>query len=265
MSKQNEFHPIDDRELMVSPGRAFEPVYLIRAFGCFSSLLLVLLSWVTTAAVMVWQSWPLALWPFLAVPAALWVSLLAVPAFVKMRRGLMTTLDAIVKTSEAYLARAGWSVDINSDGFIGHHVPVIQPAIQDVRPIVLNAGDQTRIVRDALPAPVLADEATDHVGGADRLPVPEQPEQPERVKVWHLPNGERCHQSDLEQFVDGVFTLGWSRGVWLQKGMRREVYEGCVALLEQGRVITDRKPGFAGRLNCRTPRQARQVLDLPTT
>lgn len=261
--KKNEFQNVDDRQLFVSPGPGYEPARLVRQFGCAASMLLVALSWLSVGALMLWQGWPFALWPFGAVPAALWVVLLAGPMFVKFRRGALTTLDAVCRTSEAYLARAGYVVDLNQDVSIGHQSPEIRPAIEEHRPIVMRGRVSEPVHQSPrLPAPVMADQAVRVVGDLpDEEPEPERPDV--KIRVWHLPNKERIEQTELEQFVDGVFVYGWSRDAWLKKGMRREVFEGAIGLLEEAEILTDRKKGFAGRLSVRSPRQARAVLDLP--
>lgn len=265
---KNEFQNVDDRQLFISPGPGYEPAQLIRQFGCYATMLLVALSWLMVAAVMLWQGWPFALWPFGAVPAVAWVVLLAIPLFAKFRRGALTTADAVVRTAEAYAARAGYVVDLNRDGVIGHNAPEVRPPIEEHRPLIVRGRvtDETH-QSPRLPVPAMADVATDHVGGVSGLDAdPEPPERPDvKIKVWHLPNKERIEQGQLEQFVDGVFVHGWGRELWLKRGMRREVYEGGIMLLEEADILVDRKKGFAGRLSVRNARQARAVLDLPIT
>lgn len=270
MSKKPEYyHPIDDRQLMHRPGPTADPVYLVRSLGCYASVLLLVLSWVGTVAVIAWQGWRLTWVPFVVIPAVAWVGLLALPMFIKFRAGALTTLDAMVKTSEAYLARAGWSVDINSDGRIGHHVPVVQPPVEEYRPLIVN-GRVRDEVHKSLPAPVYPDAAKDHVGGGDRLdPAPDRGGDPDQVKVkiWHLPNRERIEQGELEQFIDGAFVKGLARGQWVGPGrlMTRPQYDGCMALLQEAKLIDGRQSGHPGRLTVRTAQQARRVLDLPVS
>lgn len=265
MAKRDEEFWRDDRQLMVTPGPGFEPAYLVRQLAGCATVLLVVLSWAGVGAVMVWQGWAFVVWPFVAVPAALWVLLLAGPMFMKMRAGALKTLDAVTATAEAYMARAGWVIDLNRDGAIGHIKPVT-PAVEDVRPIIYNGRGlvetHTAGPFPSLPAgAVTLPDAAVNALGAD-LPAP-APDQVERVRMWHLPNGEKIRQDALTEFVDGLFTVGWDRGAWLGRGMTREQYDGCMALLDQARIVTDRKKGFAGRLNVRNAGQARRVLDLP--
>jgi hypothetical protein len=243
----------DDRQLIISPDTGRAPLGLALWLGCAASILLVLLSWAGLAALFAWQGWPFTAWPFVTGPLVLWLALLIAPAFLKTRAGALGMLDAIVRTAEAYLQRAGWSIDLNKDGAIGHVQPV-QQATQDVRPIIMTAGPNVKMIPD---------QAADHVGGADGLPLYEQLGPSERLKVWHLPNGEKIGEDELTAFVDGIFGQGWNRDTWTGQGMRREVYDGCLALLEQARIIEGRKKGFAGRLNCRNASQARRVLNLP--
>lgn len=235
----------------------------MRQFGCYATVLLVVISEAATGAVMLWQGWPFTLWPFAVVPAVLWCGFLAIPLFIKFRSASFNILDAIIQTAEAYMARAGYVIDLNRDGTIGHHTPEVKPVIEDHRPIIMR-GRVSEPVHKALPASTMADAALDRVGGAGGLAGLETPERPDvKVKVWHLPNKEKCEQGTLELFVDGVFTYGWARDTWLNKGMRREVYEGAIMLLEEAEILVDRKKGFAGRLSVKNSRQARAVLDLP--
>ncbi len=189
--------------------------------------------------------------------------LLALPMFIKMRAAVLTTLDAVVTTMEAYLARAGWSIDINQDGRIGHATPEIRPPVEEVRPIIYRGRallEEHTSGRPMVPAGDLPDKAARVIGDENGN---QAEEAPVKVRVWHLPNGEKIHQEQLEAFIEGIFTAGWSRDTWLGQGMAREQYDGAMQLLEDGQIITDRKKGYAGRLNVRNARQARAVLDLP--
>ncbi|MHC4619871.1 MAG: hypothetical protein ACYTEQ_19165 [Planctomycetota bacterium] len=259
----------DDRNLLIKPGDAIEPLSLAWRLGCWASALLVVLSWAGLSAVMVAGLTPWAAWPFVALPATLWTLFIILPAFWKMRKGMVKLLDSIVQTAEAYLSRAGWVVDLNSDGVIGHIQPVSQ-ATTDVRPIIFKGRgliEEHRESPRALPAPVqdgaMADATINGVGGADGLPLAEN-EPPERVKIWHLPNQAKVHEEVLQDFVDGIFTAGLSRGYWVGGGhMEREQYEGSIQLLELSSIISGRKKGHAGKLNVRNAGQVRRVLDLP--
>jgi hypothetical protein len=255
---------VDDRELLMSPGRGVELVYFIRQFGCYASGLLVVIAWLLTAAVIAWQGWRVALWPFFAVPAISWVLVLGLPVFVRMWLALMALLDAIVQTAEAYAARAGWSIDINNDGVVGHRQPEIYPPVVEHRPIIVRG----RVAEEhrALTAASYGDQARRAVGSGDVPGMESAEREPVRVKVWHLPNGERIREDDLLRFVDGIFIKGWSRETWVGERdgqLLREVYEGVIQLLEQAEIVDGRKKGFAGRLTVSAAWQVRDILDLP--
>ena len=215
----------DDRELMMSPARGgVELMYVVKQMGCYASALVVAIAWVGTAGVIAWQGWRLALWPFLAMPAAGWVCLLALPMFFRMQRVIMTVLDAMVATAEAYLARAGWSVDLNNDGAIGHRQPEILPAVEEKRPLLVR-GRVSEEPRVPLPAPV-GDEAQRAVGSGD-VPGMEPEREQLRIKMWRLPNGERIREDRLCEFVDGIFTKGHNREAWPHGAWRESVCATC--------------------------------------
>lgn len=255
---QNDF--ADDRDLWPIG----QPDRLIRQFGCYATLLLIPLSWAGVGAVMLWQEWPFVLWPFAAVPLTAWVILLGAPLFVKMRAGALKMADAVVMTAEAWAARAGWVIDINADGYIGHMRPEIKPpSVEEIRPIIYTGPRllERHTAGRMIAGPVVyPDQAERAIGD---LPVTEQPEPPVKVRVWHLPNKERIEQAQLEAFVDGIFTKGWNRDTWLGQGISREQYDGLIMLLEEAQLLIDRKKGYAGKLSVRNARQARAVLDLP--
>lgn len=240
---------LDDRKLLIEPGKPDEPLWAAIRLGCFASVMLAILIDMALFALMLAGELPWVFWPYPAVPALLWAVLLGVPGFYKSWRGAMTILDAVVKTGEAYLARAGYVVDLNRDGLVGH-VKVQPPAIQEVRPIMLNAPKNAAIMPLEVPAikPMAGDDGDD-----DDLP---------QRRVWHCPGGVKVDQETLEDFVDGVFDKGLSRGKWVGEDLERETYDGLVALLEQAKLVEGRKPGHCGKLTVRNAKQARAVLGL---
>jgi len=238
---------LDDRKLMIEPAGADAPLRAALRLGCLASVMLAVLTDLGLFALMVAGELPWLFWPYLAAPAALWVLLLGIPVFFKSRHGALAILEALVMTAEAYLARAGYVIDLNRDGAIGHvKLEIRPPQVTEVRPILLNAPGARIMPLDVGPGE----------------PIEEEDAIPER-KIWHCPGDIRVDQETLETFVDGIFKRGLSRGRWVGEDLERETYDGLVALLENARLIEGRKPGHSGKLTVRSASQARAVLGLP--
>jgi len=237
-----------DLDAALWPGVDQNPVGLMVKLGCMASGLLLVISWVILVIAMGGGVIEWAGWPFVALPLFLWLVLLAGPAFFSARRGALAVLDAIAATAEAWLARAGYSIDINGDGRIGHEEIEIEPVKTEVsRPIRWNNGDGTRLL--ASDVPTQADPG---------------PAAPLTRRLWELPNGARCPVETVCQFVDGIFIRGWSRETWVPKRIDRDTYEGLITLLEAGNILEGRKAGYAGRLTLANSGEARRVLGLPS-
>lgn len=229
--------------------------------GCFASFLLVIITWLAllalmTADVLEWQGWL-----FVAGPVAVWVLLLAGPAMVKARRGALATLDAIAGTAEAYLARAGWSIDLNSDGFVGHYRPQVNPPqVETHTPALYTVNGQARLL--ALQAALAVQNADTDAMAAEA----EQEAAPPRMvrHVWELPNGAKVEQAALEDFSDRLSIKGWKRGEWVgsRKPFDRQQYDGLMMLLDQAGIIEGRGKGSAGQLVVKRAAERRRVLGL---
>lgn len=241
-----------DLDAMLWPGVDQNPVGLLVKLGCMASLLLLVISWVILIIAMGGRVIEWAGWPFIALPLGLWLVLLAFPAFLSARRGTLAVLDAIAATAEAWLARAGYSVDLNGDGRIGYDEIEVEPVRNEItRPVRWNNGEGTRLL------------ASDSPAQADPGPGPERPTITRRL--WELPNGQRSPVESVCQFVDGIFIRGWSRETWVPKRLDRETYEGLIMLLEAGNILEGRKAGYAGRLTVASSSEARGVLGLPSS
>ncbi len=244
-----------DLDTTLWPGIDKSPVGLFAQLGCLATALLFIISWLILFSAMAagWVEWNL--WPYVIVPIALWLILLAGPAFFSARRGTLAILDAVTMTAEAWLARAGYSVDLNNDGYIGQvEVKPVQTDIIDSP--VWNSPRGTKLLAQNTPTPALNKAPEDEETTALPYPVIER-------KLWKLPNNIRCPQETLEEFVDGIFLQGWGRGDWVPKTIDRDTYDGLIALIENVKILEDRKKGFKGRLAVRNARQARMVLNLP--
>lgn len=238
-----------DLDALLWPGVDQNPVGLMVKLGCLASGLLAVISWVVLIIGMGGGVIEWAFWPFVGLPLFLWLLLLAGPAFLSARRGALAVLDAIAATAEAWLARAGYSVDLNGDGRIGYEEIEIEPVKTEVsRPITWNNGEGTRLLASDAPT----------------APGPEI-QRPAVVtrRLWELPNGTRCPVETVCRFVDGIFIRGWSRETWVPKRLDRETYEGLITLLEAGNILEGRKAGYAGRLTVADPGEGRRVLGLP--
>jgi hypothetical protein len=233
------------------------PLALAGWLGCIASGLLVVIAWLAllalmTSSVLEWQAWP-----YVAGPVALWVLVLALPALLAARRGALATLNALAMTAEAWLARAGYSVDLNQDARIGFYQPQITPVqIEEKRPIPLTTikGQALLLASDQPAAAPLAEQAQEQ----------EQDPPPVTRQIWSLPNGARVEQAALEDFSDRLSLVGWDRGEWVKAGrFDREQYDGLMLMLDQGGIIEGRKKGSKGKLVVKRADQRRRVLGLP--
>lgn len=236
------------------------PLGLALRLGCAATALITVIAWLGLFGLMFSGLIGWRLWPYVVAPIAGWVVLLGLPALKKTRKGALTILDALATTAEAWLARAGYSIDLNSDGYIGHIQPVQiePPQTQTITPAIYNSAQGTRL---------LAHEA-------QAIPdVAEQPAEAEALtptvaplvrKLWNLPGNVKCPQETVETFVERIFIVGWGRGEWVGPGkpLERETYDALMNLLAQCGIIEGRKAGHAGKLVVEDSATAKRVLGL---
>lgn len=254
MSKLTKHSDID-AELW--PGLNVNPFGLFWRLGCVASAMIFLITWLGLIVVALSGWLKIAPWYFVALPIIIWLGLIALPIFLKSRRGALGILDAIVQTAEAWMARAGFSVDINNDGRIGHYQPVIQPPIiEEHRPIPFRVAGQAKL---------LAHQVEAGPGVAEAEAEPETPAPAITRHVWTLPNGAKVDQAQFEEFSDRLSIVGLNRAEWVGKNkpFEREQFEGLVTLLEQAGVIEGRKKGHVGKLVIKRADHRRRVLGLP--
>lgn len=251
MNRQQKHSDIDS-ELLPMP----DPMQTFWTMGCLASGLSVVSSWLVLVGLMAAGALPWLAWPYVALPITIWLVLLALPAFWISRRAGLAILEAIATTAEAWLARAGYSIDLNGDGYIGRQtnsVTITPPAM--VRPLIVSSAAQgLRLLASDSPAAFDAPG----LGQVVATPAPPPPKQ------WELPNGATVPESTLEKFIKGIFIKGLARGVWAGPDllMERDQYEGCMALLESAGLLTGRRSGYSGRLTLDTAQQVREVLGL---
>lgn len=238
------------------------PFALAWRLGCIASVLTVVVSWLVLIGLGSTGWVELAFWHFITLPISAWLVLLAVPILLKTRRGALRTFDAIATTAEAFLARAGYSIDLNSDGRIGHYQPLIQPPItEEHRAIPYRVNGEAKLLAHQVPAGPGVD---DEVARRGQLQ-PEAPPAPITRHIWTLPNGANVEQALLEDFSDRLSIAGLGRAEWVGRGkpLERDQYDGLMELLEQGGIIEGRKTGYAGKLIIKRADQRRRVLGLP--
>lgn len=232
------------------------PVKLAIQLGCVATGLIAIIAWLALFGLMTAGAIRWSAWPYAAAPIAGWVILLGLPALWKARRGALTTLDALATTAEAWLARAGYSIDLNSDGYVGMiAAPQIEPVKTEiVRPAVWAGPGGIRLLAQDAPAtlPALADQPA------------EEPAPPPARVLWDLPGGVRCPVETVRNFVERIFVIGWGRGEWVGPGkpLDRETYDALLNLLSQAQIIEGRKAGHAGKLTIADPQTALKVLNL---
>jgi hypothetical protein len=240
------------------PMRLFWGLVLVMTIFIFAGSFLALCG-AMSAGFVAW-----AVWPYVALPMALWAVLLALPVIWLARRGALSILEALAMTAEAWMARAGYSVDLNNDGYIGtvQPQPLLPEAIEEIRPIIVRNGESRLLALQQTTIPEIA-------GGLKAQGDEPQTRLQMRRRVWELPKLDRLQaplkvpQETLEDFIDGIFTNGIGRDNWVTKKMDRDTYDSLIALLELYRLLAGRKPGSAGKLTVTSSRRARMVLGLP--
>lgn len=234
------------------------PLALAWRLGCIASVLTVVVSWLVLIGLGSTGWVDLSFWYFVTLPIGAWLVLLAVPILLKTRRGALRIFDAIATTAEAYLSRAGYSIDLNNDSYIGHVQPIQiePPQTQVITPMVLSGPQGVKLLaRDATAIPDVANQPAE----PDPAPAP-----PITRRVWDLPGGIKCPQETVETFVERIFIIGWGRGEWVGPGkpLERDVYDALINLLVQAQIIEGRKAGHAGKLTIDDPATAKRILNL---
>lgn len=196
----------------------------------------------------------LAIVLFCTAPVAVWLVVLALPVLFHARRGAVAVVAALASTAEAWLARAGYSIDLNNDGYIGWREAKAVPlrSTETIRPVLVNSVAQQGVKMLA------SNQNTPFNGPTEAAPADD-------YQLWILPNGMKVPQGTVEQFVDGVFVRGLSRGLWVGPSLplERDQYDGLIELLASTGLLVDRKAGTTGRLAVHTPEAARAHLKLP--
>lgn len=255
MSKQFIKH--SDLEAELWPGLNPNPFKLFLQLGCAASVMVIVVSWLILIAVDISQWLDIKLGHYLTLPIAAWLVLLAFPVLIKSRRGTLKILDAIVRTCEAFLARAGYSIDLNNDSYIGHIQPVQvePPQTTVVTPAIWSGPGGTKL---------LANQAAAIPDVANQPPEPVAPPAPPVRRLWNLPGEVKCPEETVISFVERIFIIGWGRGEWVGPGkpLEREVYDALLNLLVQAQIIEGRKAGYAGKLTVDDPHTAKIVLGL---
>jgi hypothetical protein len=225
------------------------PLSVFWHLAALATGLIVISTWLALLAAMVagWLGWQS--WLFCTAPVAVWLVVLALPVLFHARRGAVAVVAALASTAEAWLARAGYSIDLNNDGYIGWKdvspTALPLPSAEIIRPVLVG-GNYSLIESDAPAA----------------FPSPAAPAT--APQIWLLPNGVKLPQGTVESFVDGVFIRGLSRDVWVgpKLPLAREQYDGLVDLLAQTGLLIGRTAGTTGRLAVHTPEAARAHLKL---
>jgi hypothetical protein len=234
---------------------AYNPIGMAAKLGCYASIMIVFISWLVLFGVMAvgWIEW--AAWPYVVLPIGVWLVLLGLPILWKLRKGSLMILNAIVKTAEAWLSRAGYSIDLNNDGYYGHvrEIQVTPVKTETTRAIPWRKDGETKLL------------ASSSVNAVDD-PEPEPESQAVVTRhLWELPNGIKCPIETLEFFLEQIFIRGWNRSAWVPQELDRDTYDGLIAQIEQARILEGRKGGFKGKLAIRNANQARMILGLPTS
>jgi hypothetical protein len=247
-----------DLDAKLWPAIDNNPMSLFVKLGCLATVILAVSTWLVLLGMMVaeWIEWQA--WPYVVVPIGLWLALLAVPLFFSARRGTLAIINAIAMTAEAWLARAGYSIDLNNDYFIGHIQPVqVEPPRELIsEPTIWRKGAEVKLLTQETPTAI-------------KVPEEEQAESAPREtierRLWRCPNGYKVPVKTLEFFVDQVFDghSGWSRGEWVPDVIEREDYDAIILQLEQAKLLEGRKPRHSGKKTVEKARQARMVLGLP--
>jgi len=253
-----------DLDAELWPGLNLNPFGLFWRLGCLASVMVVVVTWLTLIAVDITGWVDIRFWHYMTAPIAAWLVLLAGPVLHKSRRGALAILDAVVMTAEAWLARAGYSVDLNNDNYIGHFQPVQiePPQTQVITPAIWSGPGGTKLL------------AQEEAAIPDLSAIAEMPQPGPMAstghsvvtrRLWNLPGNVKCPQETVENFVERIFLIGWSRETWVGSGsgkLEREVYDALLNLLTQAQIVEGRKAGTAGKLAVSDPATAKRILGL---
>lgn len=253
MNRQPKHSEIDSELLTLPPGLFWNAVIL-------ATILIFVVVWALLFAAMSagWLGW--VFWPYVTVPLIIWVALFALQLLGRARTIALGHMDAQIETIEAWTARAGYSIDLNGDGYIGRHIITVdQPEV--VRPLIVSAAPQGLRL-------LASDAATPFdPPGIDPAPVTTAATTPPpaRPRVWTMVDGTEIPEATVAAFVDGIFgERGLTRAKWVDTGaIERPHFEAILALLVQVGIVTGRKPGQAGRLTVDSAQAARAMLKLP--
>jgi len=234
------------------------PFFVALTMGCAGTFTLALIL-TSGVSLVIGQFLPLWIWGLvILVLVGIEVTVLTF----KSRMVWTRYLDTMLMSLEAWLQRAGHSVDLNKDGRIGYWQVIDEPAEpQRAIPLTANGATQMLLASD-VPAITTEVEATE--SGAD-LPNLKTPEPVlHKCEVLRLPNGKAIPTESVGEFVTGIVDQGLSRSYWVDKGQRleREEYDGMIMLLDQAGLIEGRKKGFAGKLTTRNPARIRAKIGL---
>lgn len=231
----------------------YNPIGMAAKLGCYASIMIVAISWLVLFGGMAagWVDW--AAWPYVVLPIGVWLALLGLPILWKLRKGSLMILNAIVKTAEAWLARAGYSIDLNNDGYYGHvkEIQVTPVKTQTTRAIPWRRDGETKLL------------ASSTVNTVDDLEQNTEPQPVVTRHLWELPNGIKCPVETLDYFLEQIFVRGWNRSAWVPQELDRDTYDGLIAQIEQAQILEGRRGGFKGKLTIRNVNQARMILGLP--
>jgi hypothetical protein len=207
-----------------------------------ATLFIVLSVWVALIGLMAAGWLAFNGWLFVWVPTLALAGVLLIPTALMLSKISWAILNMMAMTVEAWAARAGFSIDINRDGYIGYY-DVAPPRIETIEPIAWNSPAGTKLLAKDAPDAIGVDPST-------FPPAEEVDNTPTKRRLVVLPNGVRVPAETIREVVKQMYekrrVLG--RGYWVPKHLDRETFDGVMRLLSQARVVVRRGQGHAGKL-----------------
>jgi hypothetical protein len=253
MKKLPRHQDVDSKILDVD-----KPMGLFWTVTLAGALFIILSAW--GALVGLWAAGWIAFngWHYLWLPMLALAGFLLIPTAFMLSKISWSILNMMAMTVEAWAARAGYSIDINRDGHIGYY-EVGPPLIEEVAPpVTWNSPQGTKL---------LAKDADNVIGAAsaDLDPAEVVDDTPPRRRLIALgkPGKEVMVPAEtIEQVMVEIVEAGkvLGRKNWVPKRLERDVFDGIMALLVRGRIITGRGKGSAGKLAVTDLNHARRIL-----
>jgi hypothetical protein len=236
MSKLPRHQDVDPKILDVD-----RPMGLFWTVTLAAALFIVLSAWVGLVGLAAAGWLDFNIWHYIWVPMLGLSGVLFIPTALMLSKISWSILNMMAMTVEAWAARAGFSIDINRDGYIGYYDMAPPPRIETIEPIAWNTAGGTKLLAKDAPSAIEVDPAA--------FPQAED-DTPAHRRLIMLPNGVRVPAETIREVVVKLCEAGkvLGRNYWVPKHLDRETFDGVMTLLSRARIVVGRGQGHAGKL-----------------